>query len=522
MQIPKIKYKKRKYGLGHSKGIVKPASKYYKEKNGENRLFHKPVTRKKVIIYSSMAVALAVVVFLLRFVFVTIIDARAAFPDQTPVPTRVDGNAAPGETLSPEELLAMQADKDFMKNRVNILVAGIDYTAEREGREDFRTDTMMLFSVNFSTGKVDIVSIPRDSYADIAFTNQRWKINGAWMSAGGFEGNGFECMMQTVNTTLGGIPVNYYVTVEMQAVKDIVDALGGIWYDVDYEINLDGTHLLPGYQLLNGEDVLNYCRERKDITSGTDIDRIDRQQRLLLAVFSQLKSSNALPKIPEIYNKLKSEIYTNLNFEQIAALIFFSLDLDPDSDLNRCALKGEYIHAYNALYYVLDHTYTKEIVKEIFGVDADIDWTYDIKYVAYDAAADELEDAINKTQDFLNKHKSSLSSELISSAQSQIEDAEGTLSSAQGQLSSARSKNSNKGIKGTGSLTSAAKDMASLYEKLADHVKNPPEPSPTPSSTPSPSSTPGPSASPSPTPSPQLPTDPVESPSPSTDTVLTT
>ncbi len=492
MQTPNIKYKKRKYSFGQTKGTIKPSPKPGKEKNSEDRLFHKPVTKKKILIYSALAVALAVVVFMLRFVFVTMIDARAAFPDPTPVPAETGGNAAPGETLSPEELLAMQADKDFMKDRVNILMAGIDYTSEREGREDFRTDTMMLFSVNFSTGKVDILSIPRDSYADIAFTKERWKINGAWMSAGGFEGRGFECMMQTVNTTLGGIPVNYYVAFEMQAVKDIVDELGGVYYDVDYEINLDGTHLMPGYQLLNGQDVLNYCRERKDITSGTDIDRIDRQQRLLLAVFSQLKSSNALPKIPGIYDRLKSEIYTNLNLEQIAALVFFSLDLDPDSDLNRYALKGKYMRAYNATYYVLDHTYTKEVVEEIFGVDADIDWTYDIDYVAYDAAADALEDAIKKAESYLNKNESSLSPELISSAQSQIDDAKGTLSAAQGQLKSARSKNSNKGLRSTGSLSAAADDMASLYDKLVNHVKNPPKPS----ATPAPSATPGASTSP--------------------------
>lgn len=517
MQIPKNKYKKRKYAFGQFKKKIATASKSYKEKSSEDRLFHKPVTKKKIILYSAMTVALALIVILFRFVFVTMIDARAAFPDQTPVPTRADGgNAAPGESLSPEELLAMQADKDFMKDRVNILVAGIDYTVEREGREDFRTDTMMLFSVNFSTKKVDIISIPRDSYADIAFTKQRWKINGAWMSAGGFEGKGFECMMQTFSTTLGGIPVNYYVAVEMQAVKDIVDALGGIYYDVDYEINLDGTHLMPGYQLLNGQDVLNYCRERKDITSGTDIDRIDRQQRLLLAVFSQLKSSNALPKIPEIYTKLQSEIYTNLNFEQIAALMFFGLDLNPESDLNRYALKGKYMRAYNATYYVLDHTYTKEIVKKVFGVDADIDWAYDIVYVDYDAASDELGKAIKKAEDYLNKNKSSLSPDLVSSAQAQINDANKTLSAAQGQLNSARSKNSSKGLKGTGSLTSATGDMTALYDKLVSNVANPPKPSPTPPPSSSPGATATPGASVSPTPAPDaglIPPSPEESPS---------
>ena len=143
----------------------------------------------------------------------------------------------------------MQADLDFMKDRVNVLITGIDYSQEREGRLDFRTDTILLISVNFATGEADMLSIPRDSYADIAFTENKWKINGAFMYAGGAEGDGFECMMETVSGTIGGIPVNYYLAVEMQAVKDIVNIIGGVWYDVDYEINMNGRHLDKGYQI---------------------------------------------------------------------------------------------------------------------------------------------------------------------------------------------------------------------------------------------------------------------------------
>jgi LCP family protein required for cell wall assembly len=481
-------------------------------KKPEERLFHKPFTKKKIIIYGLLALALAAAIILCRFVYVTLIDARSAFPDPTPVPTRTteesEESTEPTQTLSPEEQLAMQADKDFMKDRVNIVLAGIDYSVEREGRKDFRTDTIMLFSVDFASGKVDIISLPRDSYADIAFTDGRWKINGAWMSAGGFEGRGFDCLMQTITTTLGGIPVDYYLAVEMQAVKDIVDAIGGVWYDVDYEINLDARHLDTGYQLLDGQAVLDYCRARKGITSGTDIDRIDRQQRLLLEVFSQLKSEKMLPKIPEIYTELKSEIYTNLNFEQIAAFTFYALDLDPDADLTRYALTGKYMKAYNATYYVLDHTYTQEVVKQVFGIDADIDWTYDINYVAYDMAARDLEDAISQTKDYLNKNKAVLSPELINKAQNQINKATDTLHGAQSRLKKARSTNSNSKLKSSSSLKDATQAMTSLYETLKDYVLHPPAPTPSPT----PSVT-VPAATPSPSPS-DTPSQPAESASP--------
>ena len=302
----------------------------------EKRLFHRPITPLKAI-YALMLLAV-LLVLAARFIYVTVIDARAAFSDTpvvvTPPPAsapQASGAAAtpqPTQTLSPEELLAQQVDRDFMKDRVNILLTGIDYAPEREGRNDFRTDTIMLFSVDFSSHRVDILSIPRDSYADIAFTNAKWKINGAYMSAGGADGRGYECLMQTVSSCIGGIPVNHYVAVRMQAVKEIVDILGGVWYDVDYDITMNGRQLKKGYQLLNGQAVLDYCRARKGITSGTDIDRIDRQQRLLMEVFRQVKKANLLTEMPQIYNTMKEEIDTNLTFEQIACSPSSALDLN--------------------------------------------------------------------------------------------------------------------------------------------------------------------------------------------------
>jgi len=469
-----------------------------RKKPSEKRLFHKPITPIKVIIYALLAVLIVALVLLAHFVYVTVIDARAAFPaapvstphsSATPQVSSADiQTPEPTQTLSPEELLAQEVDPDFMKNRVNILLTGIDYAPEREGRNDFRTDTIMMFSVDFSTGKVDILSIPRDSYADIAYTDKKWKINGAYMSAGGADGKGYQCLMQTVSDTIGGIPVDYYVAVKMQAVKDIVDILGGVWYDVDYEINMNGRHLNKGYQLLNGQAVLDYCRARKGITSGTDIDRIDRQQRLLLEVFKQVKKANLITQMPQIYNKMKDEIDTNLTFEQIASLAFFALDLDPDSGLARYALKGEYMQAYNATYYVLDHNNTVKIIKQIFGVDVSksIDWKYSIEYVKNDVAKTNLTDAITKLADYLGQRRDTLSDDLIAQSESLLTRAQNLLDSAEGDPDE--------------SVTNDLMDMTALLDSMYDTLQGYVPPTPTPAPTAAP--TPKPTAAPKPTPNP--------------------
>jgi LCP family protein required for cell wall assembly len=469
-----------------------------KKRPPEKRLFHKPVTPVKAVIYALLALLVVAIVLLIRFLYVTVIDARAAFPDTpivTPLPTdapQVSSGAAatpePTQTLSPEELLAQQVDPDFMKNRVNILLTGIDYAPEREGRNDFRTDTIMLFSVDFSTGRVDILSVPRDSYADIAYTDTKWKINGAYMSAGGADGKGYECLMQTVSDTIGGIPVDYYVAVKMEAVKDIVDILGGVWYDVDYEINMNGRHLDKGYQLMDGQDVLDYCRARKGITSGTDIDRIDRQQRLLMEVFRQVKKANLITQMPQIYNTMKDEIDTNLTFEQIASLAFFALDLDPDTELARYALKGEYMEAYNATYYVLDHNTTVNIIKQIFGVDItnSIDWTYSIKYVKNDVARTDLTESIVKLGDYLNQRRATLSDDLINQTESLLTQAQDLLDSTEGSTEESV----------TDDLTDMTALLESMYTALQSYVPPTPTPAPTvaPTLTPTPTPTPDPEA----------------------------
>lgn len=468
------------------------------KKPPEKRLFHKPITPLKIIIYCVLVLLLSGTAYAGRFVYVSLFNQRAAFPALTTV-MAPEYTPEPTVTLSPEELLEQSADLDFMKDRVNILLTGIDFSEERVGREDFRTDTMMLFSVNFSSGCVDIISVPRDSYADIAFTNRNWKINGAFMSAGGKEGRGFDCLLETVSTCIGGVPVDYYVAVEMQTVKDIVDILGGIWYDVEHEICIDGRILTKGYQHLDGQAVLDYCRARKGITGGTDIGRIDRQQRLLLEVFSQLKSAEQLPKIPEIYGTLKSEIDTNLNFEQIAALAFFGLYLDPETELNRYTLKGEYLNI-PSMYYVLDHNYTQEIINEIFGVEAVINWAYSIDYVKANMAARLFDEALLNVEDYIKKNDAKFQNDIKSKAESELAEAKKQRRDFDEQLASAAKSSSCRKIS-TKNINASTKALEKLYAQL-EAYQPPPSPTPQPDapadSTPAPAENTPASADPAP------------------------
>ena len=373
------------------------------------RIF-KSFLMKKICFIALLVVLTAAFVLLCRFLYVSVINPKAAF--DTPAPTHAaaptataaldDGSPAqiPEPTVDPDTLLLSQADLDFLKSRVNMLLLGIDYSYEREDiREDFRTDTMLLLSIDFDNKTVDILSVPRDTYAPIYNTSGRWKINSAFMHGGSQDGQGFEYAMQTVSMLLGGIPISYYAGVQMNTVKEIVDAMGGVDYDIDVPISIMGRKIETGFQHLDGQQVLDYCRARKGIS--TDIGRIDRQQRLLIEIFNQLQSKEQLVNIPRIYSAMKDNIYTNLSFEQLVALVVFATDIDLETDMRRYTLDGKYIANYVASFYVLYQDKKAETVKEIFGIDIKTDIRYDYDYVAADNTAYET---IKKTEKLIKDY----------------------------------------------------------------------------------------------------------------------
>ena len=320
-------------------------------------------------------------------------DPMSAFETPSPTPaesSRPHSSSTPTPTPSPEEQLMAQADRDFMQNRVNILLLGWDQSPERDDEDsvlyrdeknNFRSDVLMLLTVDFESSTAHLISIPRDTMAKIYNTKGHWKINAAFAKGGSIEGNGFEYAIKTVENLMG-VPINYYAGVNMEGLKAVVDAMGGVEFEVDQEITLNGRTLTPGLQRLDGQKVLDYCRARKGY--GTDVDRANRQQKVLFAVFRQMKNSNAFTTLPKVYLSVKDYIHTNLSVEQIAALAVFAMELEPEQNLFRHTLEGRYINGtvYNgASFYVLDTSALKALMKEIFGVDIEVDYRYDYRYV---------------------------------------------------------------------------------------------------------------------------------------------
>ena len=402
----------------------------------------------KIVLLSALAVVLCVVI---RYIYVMFVDPMSAFTDSPPVPTAqtpfetealsetetpvatqppvpetpvpetplpAASAELPAATVRPDVIKTLKPkltptpkptpiplDTNFMKNRVNVLLLGWDQSPEREvvgsdvyrGNENnYRSDVMMLLSADFKKNIVDIISIPRDTFStvfnekgEMISPNAHWKINAAFAKGQTAGKLGPQYAMATVSKLLGGIPIQYYAGVDMEGLKAVVNAMGGVDYDVDVRIELNGRVLEKGYQHLDGQQVLDYCRARKGISS--DVGRNDRQQRMLMAIFYQVKSRDQLANIPNIYLSVKDYVNTNLNLEQIAALAALGARMD-NKNLRRHTLKGTYVDntSYgNASYYVIHNDALIELIAKVFEVTITPMPRWDIGYVLAEKAAKE-------------------------------------------------------------------------------------------------------------------------------------
>ncbi len=368
-----------------------------------------------IILIAVLALVAAGAIFALKF-YTDINNPEALFEDTLPTgtpepvltPSPDPANTQPSATPDQETLLSGQADSEFMSNRTNILLLGIDESTERENWGSFRTDTIILVSIDFSNNDVCMVSIPRDSYVKIynangnlaKSSNPYSKINSAFSDGGGAQKNGFQYTVATVEKLMG-VKIGYYCGFNMNVVKEVVNAMGGVDYDVDIEVKMNGRELHPGMQHLDGQGVLDYCRQRK---GSSDIARIDRQQRMLTAILQQLKDTNQIVNIPSIYSAVEANIMTNLNLKQISSLALVALRMDM-SQLSRCTLEGKAMDIQGRDCYCLYISRVEKIVQEVWGQSVSLDSENDVEYISSQIEANRalIAEELNRASTAYNK-----------------------------------------------------------------------------------------------------------------------
>jgi LCP family protein required for cell wall assembly len=219
--------------------------------------------------------------------------------------------------------------------RTNVLLLGLDRRPE-EGTV-VRSDTMILMTVNSANSEIALLSIPRDLYVEIPGHGPD-RINTAhFWGESESEGNGPTLAMQTVAQNFG-LPVHRYVRVDFDGFRAIVDAVGGIDIFVDEPVVDDayptddyGTiriEIPSGLQHMDGETALRYARTRH---SGSDFDRVERQQQVLVALAQRLHKPGVWLALPLIYNAVASNVDTDMMDRDLSALAVAIYRSGPES-----------------------------------------------------------------------------------------------------------------------------------------------------------------------------------------------
>lgn len=234
---------------------------------------------------------------------------------------------------------------------ISILLLGID---ERPG-DNGRPDSMIVMTVNPETKKATMTSIPRDTRVFIRSKNTFSKMNSAY-TYGGIEGT-----VQTVEQFLD-IPINYYIKVNMDGFKDIVDAVGGVTVNNRIDFTLEGVHLSKGKLHLDGKTALTYARMRKDDPRG-DFGRQQRQREIINQIIHEGAQLKSLTNYQEILTALEKNIKTNLTLDKMIDIQ--SSYKEAAKDIKQFEIEGEDKKIDGLWFHVVTDEKRKEISKKL-------------------------------------------------------------------------------------------------------------------------------------------------------------
>lgn len=210
-----------------------------------------------------------------------------------------------------EQVRSSSADLSS-KEPISILLLGVD-TGDLGRTERGRSDTMMVVTVNPNTKKSTLLSIPRDTYTEIVGYGTNDKLNHAYA----FGGNSMA--INSVQNLLD-IPIDYYVTVNMAGIQEIVNAVGGVDVVSPLTFSQDGYTFYQGeVNHLDGNAALAFARMRYEDPEG-DTGRQARQRIIIEGVVNKVTSASTLLNYQNILGSLSNNIQTNFQMKDYLAL----------------------------------------------------------------------------------------------------------------------------------------------------------------------------------------------------------
>ena len=241
------------------------------------------------------------------------------------------------ENIKPEENAAslveeIQTLEEYKGDVVNILVCGIDYEEGRayssDGTNDGMTDMILYCQFDIKGGALRMLQIPRNSL--VATKGRKVNLsNGKTYSVSNYQINsvalsndGNIAALAEVIYDQYKLPIDYYVTIDMQALVEMVDNFGGIEVYIPHDMSFAGSALKQGYRNLDGASAEFFVRCRHgEGYSNSDIDRLNMQRYFYAGLFKRVRSmgvTDVINQLPLIFNNY---IHTDMDLTTIAKML---------------------------------------------------------------------------------------------------------------------------------------------------------------------------------------------------------
>ncbi len=241
--------------------------------------------------------------------------------------------------------------------RTNILLLGAD---ARSGETISRSDTIILASIDPNLNKAALVSIPRDTKISGSAAGGMDKINAANVTGGP------ELAVEKVEELMNE-KIDYYVEIDFEGFKNIIDALGGVTIDVDQKMYKpsEDINLKPGLQTLDGAGALAFVRFR-DYPMG-DIERAEHQQVFLKALGQEILKPSTIIKLPTLVKEIQANVKTNLGLKDMLKIASWAPGFNSESIVAQ-TLPGSFYNQRNAQgeltasYWIADKTKTATLL----------------------------------------------------------------------------------------------------------------------------------------------------------------
>ena len=346
----------------------------YKAPEGR-RILSKPVREKRkrhplktlgLVLYGILVAISAIIVAVYLYFTFFVKPPEVTQPEPTPAPPVVEqvGQEDPAnpdptpEDPGPEPL-------ERREGVFNVLLAGTD-------AEGYRTDTMMVLSYDTKAQTVGVVSVPRDTLTKRSGSENPKLVYGK---------GGVEQRVKDISHMLG-IPIDYYVKINLKAFVAVIDYLGGVDFYVPCDMNYDDPyqdlhiHFKEGMQHLDGQAVMEVARFRQNnkdengnVTGYWDTGRTETQQKLLIALAKKVLSWNSLTKLNGFVEIFNQYVSTDLSLNDMLWFASQAIYVDTASGVQTATLTGDGDVRWNGVSYCfqLDEQSTLDTVNALLN-----------------------------------------------------------------------------------------------------------------------------------------------------------